>query len=76
MEDHFVCQRCGDTHPQNRMKEVFVWQGKARVREEVCPTCLDRALAEGRAQGIVGQSKRAAVQVTPGVDGGVRESIK
>jgi DNA-directed RNA polymerase subunit RPC12/RpoP len=76
MEEQFVCQRCGESFPQNRMKEVFVWHERTRVREEVCPSCLDKALAEGRAQGIVGRSKKAAVQVTPGVDKGVRQPIK
>lgn len=76
MVEQFVCQRCGRSLPQNRMKEVFLWQGRTRVREEVCPTCLDKALAEGRTHGIVGQTKKAAVEVTPGVEGGVRQAIK
>jgi hypothetical protein len=76
MVEQFVCQRCGQSLPQNRMKEVFVWHGRTRVREEVCPTCLDRALAEGPTHGIVGHRKRAAVEVTPDVEGGVRKPIE
>jgi hypothetical protein len=58
------------------MKELFVWHGRTRERQEVCPSCLDKALAEGRASGMVGQRKKAAVQVTLGVDEGVRQPIK
>jgi DNA-directed RNA polymerase subunit RPC12/RpoP len=76
MQEHFVCQRCGRSLALQRMKELFVWQGKTRERQEVCPACLDKALAEGRAHGMVGHRKKAAVQVTLGVDKGVRQSIK
>jgi DNA-directed RNA polymerase subunit RPC12/RpoP len=72
----FVCGRCGGSFPANRMKELFVWQGRTRDRLEVCPGCLDKALAEGRAQGMVGRHKKAAVQVTPGAESGVRHPIK
>jgi hypothetical protein len=76
MVERFACQRCGESFPQNRMKELFVWEGRTRVREEVCPSCLDKALAEGRTHGIVGQTKKAAVEVTPGDETGVRHPIK
>ena len=76
MEGQFVCQQCGRSCPDRRMKELFVWHGRERKRFEVCPACLDRALAEGRAHGMVGLHKRAAVQITPGVGKGVRQPIK
>ena len=73
--EQFTCEQCGQSFPANRMKELFVWHGRTRERLEVCPSCLDKAMAEGRAEGIVGEQKKAAVQVTPGTDAGVRESI-
>jgi hypothetical protein len=76
MAEQFVCERCGCSLPYHRMKELFVWQGRTRERLEVCPACLDKALAEGRAHGMVGHHKKAAVQVTPDVDKGVRQPIK
>jgi hypothetical protein len=76
MAEHFVCQRCGNSFPYNRMKELFVWRSRTRERLEVCPACLDKALAEGPAHGMVGRHKKAAVQVTPGVEKGVRQPIK
>ena len=76
MHEQFVCQRCGDSVPDNRMKELFIWHGKTRERQEVCPACLDKALAEGRAHGMVGYRKRAAVQVTLGEDRGIRLPIR
>jgi DNA-directed RNA polymerase subunit RPC12/RpoP len=75
MVEQFTCERCGQSLPANRMKELFVWRDRTRERLEVCPSCLDKALAKGRAQGIVGQEKKAAVQVTPGAGEGERGSI-
>jgi hypothetical protein len=72
----FVCQECGSSFPFRRMKEAFIWHGKERVRRELCPSCLDEAMTAGRVSGIVGQQKRAAVQITPGVEPGRRGSIK
>lgn len=75
-DETFVCEECGGTFPRRQMKEAFVWQGKSRVRREVHPACLDKMMAEGRVSGIVGQEKKAAVQITPGEDRGVRKPIK
>jgi hypothetical protein len=74
--DTFVCEECGGTFPRRQMKEAFVWHGKNRTRRQLHPACLDKIMAEGRVSGIVGQEKKAAVQITPGVDKGVRNSIK
>lgn len=75
-EESFVCDECGETFPRRQMKEAFVWHGKTRERRELHPGCLDRLMAEGRVSGIVGQEKKAAVQITPGEDRGSRKSIK
>lgn len=76
VEDSFICDECGESFPRRQMKEAFVWQGKERIRRELHPGCLDRMMAEGRVSGIVGQEKKAAVQITPGEDRGVRKPIK
>jgi hypothetical protein len=72
----FVCEECGGTFPRRQMKEVFVWHGKHRDRLQLHPACLDKIMADGRVSGIVGQEKKAAVQITLGVDRGVRNPIK
>src|SRR6266568_2517082 len=58
MAETFVCGRCGNSLPLHRMKELFVWESKTRERLEVCPACLDKALAEGRTHGMVGLRKK------------------
>jgi hypothetical protein len=75
-EETFVCEECGGTFPRRQMKEAFVWHGRERVRRQLHPACLDKAMAEGRVSGIVGQEKKAAVQITPGEDAGVRKPIR
>ncbi|MGH2812273.1 MAG: hypothetical protein ACRDI1_06120 [Actinomycetota bacterium] len=75
-EDTFVCDECGGTFPRRQMKEAFIWKGKERVRQQLHPACLDKVMSEGRVSGIVGQEKKAAIQVTPGEDPGTRKGIK
>lgn len=72
----FVCDQCGGQFPLRQMKEVFVWHGRTRERLALCPADLDRAMAEGRVSGIVGQEKKAAIQITPGEGKGIRKPIK
>lgn len=76
MDETFVCEECGGTFPRRQMKEAFIWRGKERTRRQIHPACLDRIMAEGRVSGIVGDEKKAAVQITPGEEPGVRKSIK
>lgn len=35
-----------------------------RTRRELCPSCLEMAMGEGATRGIVGDEKKAAVQIT------------
>lgn len=65
MKGEFVCERCGRRLPSRQMKEAFIWHGKVRDRNELCPNCLDHVMSEGRLSGIVGQKKKAAIQLTP-----------
>jgi hypothetical protein len=65
MGEDFVCGRCGKSFPSRQMKEAFIWHGKKRERNELCPSCLDHVMTEGRSSGIVGQKKKAAIQLTP-----------
>ena len=76
MRDTFVCDKCGNPFPVRQMKEIFVWVGRKRVRRELCPSDLDKAMQAGRVSGIVGDEKKAAVQITPGVAPGERKPIK
>lgn len=73
MEETFVCGRCGRSLPSRQMKEAFIWHGKVRDRKELCPNCLDHVMSEGRLSGIVGQKKKAAIQLTPGSEEQARQ---
>lgn len=76
MRDTFVCNECGNSFSVRQMKEIFVWVGRKRVRRELCRNDLDKAMQAGRVSGIVGDEKKAAVQITPGVASGERKPIK
>jgi len=66
MEDTIVCERCGTAVPVSRMKEVMYEQDHRRVTRRLCPSCLDAVMSEsGQVRGIVGETKAAAVHVTP-----------
>jgi len=70
MEDTIVCERCGTAVPVSRMKEVMYEQDRRRVTRRLCPSCLDAVMSEsgqvrGIVGGIVGETKAAAVHVTP-----------
>lgn len=76
MEETFTCEECGKSFAKRQMKEVFIWQGKERLRRELCPSCLDKAMQQGRVHGVVGDEKKAAASIMPGVGTGERGSIK
>ena len=61
------CDRCGTELPLRRMKEIAYEQGRERVQELLCPSCLDKAMnSSGRVRGIVGMRKHAAAHLDPG----------
>lgn len=67
MADAASCDRCGRALPAGRLKELAYEQGdkKERVREMVCPNCLDQAMNDAdRVRGIAGQEKAAAAHIT------------
>lgn len=75
MEDTFTCDSCGHEFPRSRMKEAFATEGRERVRRELCPGCLDRAMnASSTVRGIVGQEKAAGVHLDGGI-GSERRSL-
>ncbi|MBW3590137.1 MAG: hypothetical protein KY429_12065 [Actinobacteria bacterium] len=76
MEETFTCEECGKSFPKRQMKEVFIWEGKKRLRRELCPSCLDKAMKQGRVHGVVGDAKKAAASITPGEGNEERGSIK
>jgi DNA-directed RNA polymerase subunit RPC12/RpoP len=60
----FICNNCGDRFPVSRMKEVVYEEGRRRLRDELCPHCLSKRIAESkRVRGVVGQLKKAAIHV-------------
>lgn len=74
--DQFTCQRCGQTLPRSRMKEILYEEGHGRYVEELCPSCLDRAMNEaGRVRGVVGRSKAAAAHLDDVSEAGDRRSL-
>jgi hypothetical protein len=63
-EETFSCDRCGRQLPKRQMKEAMYERGRERVREQLCPECLDQVMsASGAVRGIVGQEKHAAVHL-------------
>lgn len=60
----FVCDSCGNEFPINRMKEAFHEEGRKRVTERFCPSCLDKRMNESsKVRGVVGSKKAAAVHL-------------
>ena len=77
-EETFSCDRCGRDWPKRQLKEVFYEEGddKKRVRQEMCPKCLDEVMNEAaKVRGVGGEEKRTAAHVTPGPGPAERESI-
>lgn len=67
MEDMFTCDSCGQEFPRAKMKEAFREEGRERIKEELCPSCLDKRMKEAaEVKGVVGEEKAAAVRLTDG----------
>lgn len=70
----FVCDRCGNEFPRNRLKEVVSDDG-SKLR--LCPSCLDKLMnAADEVRGGPGDEKQAAAYVDEAADQatyGVRE---
>ncbi len=75
-EETFVCDECGNTFPKRQMKEAFIWQGDERIKRQLCPEDLDKAMNEGTVHGVVGDEKKAAASITPDENPGERKSMK
>jgi hypothetical protein len=64
MIETFTCERCATILPRTRLKEAMHEEDRLRVKENLCPSCLDAAMAGARGlRGIVGDTKRAAVHL-------------
>jgi hypothetical protein len=62
--DTFVCSNCGNKYPLRQVKEVFWEEGRGRLKQELCPSCLDQRMNQAKqVRGIVGQKKAAAIHV-------------
>lgn len=67
MGDTFTCDSCANEFPRNQLKEVFTEEGTERLKEQLCPSCLDRRMNESPVvKGVVGEEKTAAVRLTDG----------
>lgn len=80
MESTFNCDNCGNEFPVSQMKEVFTEEGKERVKQSLCPNCLDLRMNEAdEVKGVAGEEKRAAVRLVGDGEGssgqGERESL-
>ncbi len=63
-EGTFNCDRCANEFPRNQLKEAFREDGAERVKEQLCPSCLDIRMNESsEVRGIVGDEKAAAVHL-------------
>lgn len=64
MAEIFTCNNCGGEFPASKLKEVVYEEGRKRIREELCPSCLDKRMNSAvRVRGVVGEIKRAAIHV-------------
>jgi hypothetical protein len=64
MAETFTCERCGNVFPRARLKEVMYEEGRARVKKNLCPSCLDEVMKEASGfRGIVGDENRAAIHL-------------
>ncbi len=77
-DDLATCQRCGRELPAAQLKELVYEQGPQaeRVREMVCPTCLDQAMNQAdEVRGVAGTEKQAAAHVSGDGGAGERQSM-
>ncbi len=76
MDDMSSCMRCDKELPKRRLKEVVHEEGRMRIRQLVCPNCLDQIMNEsGRVRGVVGTKKAAAAHIDRGPGTGERQSM-
>jgi hypothetical protein len=60
----FACERCARVLPHSRLKEVMHGEHGVRIKERLCPSCLDAAMGQAFGfRGIVGDEKRAAIHL-------------
>jgi hypothetical protein len=60
----FACDRCAIVLPRSRLKEVMHEEHRVRIKQKLCPPCLDAAMDQAFAfRGIVGDEKRAAIHL-------------
>ncbi len=76
MDDTSSCVRCDRELPKRRLKEVVHEEGRMRIRQLVCPNCLDQIMNEsGRVRGVVGTETLAAAHIDRGPGTGERQSM-
>jgi len=76
MDESSSCERCGRELPTRRLKEVVHEEGRDRIRQMVCPNCLDQIMNESsRVRGVVGTQKAAAAHIDGAQGNGERQSM-
>jgi hypothetical protein len=76
MTETTPCARCGRDVRNRSLKEVVHEEGRERIRQLVCPTCLDQLMNNsGRVRGVVGTDKAAAAHIDPGPGTAERQSM-
>ena len=76
MTETSSCERCGAELPIRRLKEIVYEKGRLRLREMLCPSCLDKAMNESkRVRGVVGTAKAAAAHLDPGRGPAIHQSL-
>lgn len=76
MDEMSTCTNCGKELPSRRLKEVVHEEGRNRIRELVCPNCLDQIMNESsQVRGVVGTQKAAAAHIDRGPGKGERNSM-
>jgi hypothetical protein len=61
MAASFTCDNCGRDFPRDQLKEVIRSEGDTKVKENLCPECLDQKMNEAPdVYGVPGNEKRRA----------------
>lgn len=76
MEEMLSCMRCHRELTKRRLKEVVHEEGRTRIRQMVCPNCLDQIMNKSqRVRGVVGTEKAAAAHIEQEPGAGKRQSF-
>ena len=76
MSETASCERCGKELAARSIKEIVYEEGRERIRQMVCPACLDEVMRESaKVRGVVGTRKAAAIHIDRGAGPAVHQSF-